>query len=178
MLVRTKQAVSDKVPFSTWITLYPSPRVSFQEREHQPHSPSTVPPTADFKPWDDFGANVVPSLVGFYTGTRQSGIAIPRGDQYEMLKYLNEGPSMVPNPQPPAWGDWQELPRDDVTPTSGGEVKGDGEGEGVCVFVCVCVCVCVCVRPPPLSLSFTHTQKHPHTHTHGQSVTHSLTHSN
>ena len=62
VFARCKSSISDKTKWNAWTQMYPS---LFDLRPHRPHEPTDIPTKASNNEWDDFEANVSPTLSRF-----------------------------------------------------------------------------------------------------------------
>ena len=106
VFIRSKSRMSDKEAWHPWTQMYPS---LLTLRRHQPHSPSTIPPTAPNNVWEDFLPRVCPTLRRFYNGSMKHGITIPEDDSDEMLHFFA---GELPDGEPPAWITWGTVVHD------------------------------------------------------------------
>ena len=97
--VRSKSAVSARVPWSPRFKILPFPGVSETVLPASTQAPTLAPP----KPWTDLKAKVVPCLKRFYSRAYRHPVHIPPEEREEMLQFLQNGPAQ---PSAPAWIDW------------------------------------------------------------------------
>ena len=97
--VRSKAAVSARVPWSSSYQIMPHPRVP----ETVLPASTQVPALAPSKSWPKFRKKVVPCLKKFYSRSYRHPVHIPPEERQEMLRFLRSGPA---SPSAPAWIDW------------------------------------------------------------------------
>ena len=97
--VRSKSAVSARVPWGPYHQIMPHPQVS---ETVLPRS-NQVPALAPSKSWPQFKDKIVPCLKKFYTRAYRHPVHIPAEDGQEMMDFLRNGPAP---PSAPAWIEW------------------------------------------------------------------------
>lgn len=118
--VRSKSAVSARVPWSAWHQIMPHPRL-----------PETVLPTSDQEPdlapsksWPQFKEQIVPCLKKFYSRSYRHPVHIPPEERHEMMQFLRRGP---PPASAPAWIDWDNNADDDMQSESADDSAADND---------------------------------------------------
>ena len=64
VFTRTKQAMGAKTKWNEYVQCYPS---LLDFLPPTPHPPTTVPPPAPLKDWDEFDTKIAPTLIKYYT---------------------------------------------------------------------------------------------------------------
>lgn len=98
IVVRSKDAVSVRIPFGPWIPMLPH-----RSRPHAIPDPENVPPTMESKDWSELPEDIAPTLLKFYKGELRHPVHIPETERAEMVQFLTQGP---PPPVPPEWIVW------------------------------------------------------------------------
>ena len=98
IVVRSKDAVSVRVPFGPW-----NPMLPHRSRPHAIPAPGNVPPTMESKEWSELTEDIAPTLLKFYKGELRHPVHIPEAERAEMVQFLTQGP---PPPVPPEWIVW------------------------------------------------------------------------
>ena len=107
--VRSKRAVSVKVPWGPWHQMMPHPDVS----ESKLPPSDAVPEMQTQKEWSEFEDTIVPALTKFYDRKFSHPVYIPAADKQEMLSFLQEGPVAASVPK---WFDWDSVEGCSVRP--------------------------------------------------------------
>lgn len=97
--VRSKSAVSARVPWGPYHQIMPHPQVSATVLPGR----NQVPALAPSKAWPQFKEQIVPCLKKFYTRAYRHPVHIPAVEGQEMMEFLQNGPTP---PSAPAWIDW------------------------------------------------------------------------
>ena len=126
--VRSKSAVSARVPWSPRFKLLPFPGVSERVLPASTQAPTLAPS----KSWPEFKAKVVPCLQRFYSRAYRHPVHIPPEEGEEMLQFLKNGPAP---PSAPAWIDWsRDIPQSEAdaaavdAPASGPDERAPTSG--------------------------------------------------
>ena len=106
VVVRSKSAVSSKVPWSDWYQMYPHPK----KPQFQFPDCNVQPPQAGGKEWKDL-KQLLAKLQKFYCREFTHPVVIPRDDFREMSDFISNGPAPQVTPE---WIKWDNEVCDSV----------------------------------------------------------------